>query len=117
LEKIREIKNKIKKMKLVVIVEGKRDKKAVSNLGFKRIITIDGKPIFKILDLLKPKDHVLILTDFDREGKKKAKKLRSLLARRRIKIEEQLRRDFSRFFRIKKIEELNSLFKEASILL
>ena len=117
IEKIKEMRKKIKDLRLVVVVEGRRDREAISSLGFERIITIDGKPIFKIPDLIRPKERVLILTDFDKEGKRKAKKLKFLLTKKGVEVEEQLRKLFSKNFRIRKIEELNSLFKKVSPLL
>ncbi|MBX4212212.1 toprim domain-containing protein [Candidatus Pacearchaeota archaeon] len=59
----------------VVIVEGKKDVAALSNLGFTRIYTIHETSVplrERILNISKEiskKDKVSILTDFDKKGK------------------------------------------------
>jgi 5S rRNA maturation endonuclease (ribonuclease M5) len=60
-----------------VIVEGKRDKEVLCSLGFKKVLTISNG-IYETTELLADRD-VLILTDFDREGREIARKLERIL--------------------------------------
>ncbi len=67
----------------LVVVEGKRDEKALKSLGVKDIITIDGKPLYEVAEILsRSKKDIVILTDFDRKGREMRNKLRNLLQRR-----------------------------------
>ena len=60
----------------VIIVEGKKDVIALSNLGFDKVyaIHITGVPlrerVEQISEKINKKDKVCILTDFDKKGKK-----------------------------------------------
>jgi 5S rRNA maturation endonuclease (ribonuclease M5) len=71
IEAFLELKNLVEKMNAeipCVIVEGRKDKEALKRIGYKgRIIYADR---FK-----KAEERVVILTDFDKEGKEVAKKL------------------------------------------
>ena len=93
-----------------VIVEGKRDKKVLCLLNFTKIITIE-KGIYETTENLKEKE-VLILTDFDSEGKQIAKKLNLFLQHLGYKVDKETRRKIGLMFtklRIKKIEELRGV--------
>jgi len=107
LDLLKELKNKL------VIVEGKRDKNVLCSLGFKKVITIN-KGIYETTEKIKDKE-VLILTDFDKEGKQIAKKLNLFLLSHENKVDKQSRRKIGLMFarlRIKKIEELRGVFHE-----
>lgn len=77
-----------------VIVEGRKDQKALQELGIdgKRIITCT-KPSYKIIELLLQHkvEEVAILTDLDRQGKKLYHRLQSDCIRWGIKINNKLR--------------------------
>ena len=93
-----------------VIVEGKRDKKALCSLNFTNVVTIN-KGLYETVEGLKEKE-VLLLTDFDSEGKRIAKKLNTLLQRLCYKVDRNTRRKISFLFaglRIKRIEELRGV--------
>ncbi|MCS7105852.1 MAG: toprim domain-containing protein, partial [Candidatus Aenigmarchaeota archaeon] len=94
-----------------IIVEGKRDEEAIRKLGFQKIFKISGKPLEKVLDEVKDYKSVVILSDFDEEGKKIFAKLRRLFSSHRIKVHTFLRNKIKSIFKIKKIEEINSLIK------
>ena len=77
-EKIIEILEELKEK--VVIVEGKKDEKALKSLGVKNIIAINGKPLYRIMEIaLKVKEELVILTDFDKKGREIEKRLKTLL--------------------------------------
>jgi len=96
-----------------VIVEGKRDKKVLCLLGFKKILTLN-KGIYETTEDLKEK-QVLILTDFDPEGKKIASELNRILQPLGFKVDRETRRKIGFMFtrlKIRKIEELRGVFHE-----
>jgi len=93
-----------------VIVEGKRDKEVLCSLDFKKIFTIN-KGLYETAEKIK-ENEVLILTDFDKEGREIAKKLNLFLQSLGYNVDRENRRKIGLMFtrlRIKKIEELKSL--------
>ncbi len=72
------------------IVEGIKDKKALESLGFRKIIALNSRPIYKVVEGIKAKE-VIILTDLDKEGKKLYKKLLDELSRNGIKVDNTFR--------------------------
>lgn len=94
----------------IIIVEGKKDKRALYNLGLRNIIAINGKTLADVVNetLAKKKgSSVVILTDFDREGRKLAAKLRILLQRLKMHPNMRLRRMLMSFGK-SKIEDFNA---------
>jgi 5S rRNA maturation endonuclease (ribonuclease M5) len=92
------------------IVEGKRDKKILCSLNFTDIITIE-KGIYETTERLEG-NEVLILTDYDSEGKQIAKKLNNFLQHLDYKVDRETRRKIGFMFaklKIKKIEELRGV--------
>src|SRR3989338_1985403 len=73
-----------------VIVEGKKDKAALDEVGISNITTLHKKPIFQIMEELNAKE-VVILTDLDKEGKKLYGILAQECTRLGIKINNKLR--------------------------
>jgi len=93
-----------------VIVEGKRDKEVLYSFGFTKIFTIN-KGLYETAEKFEGK-KIIILTDFDQEGRKIAKKLNLFLQSLGCKVDRETRRKIGLMFtrlRIKKIEELKSL--------
>ena len=89
-DNIKEEISKIKQNNYLVIVEGKKDKKALNELGITNVIFLKNKPIFEIIESINGKD-IVILTDLDSEGKKLFNKLRHQLQRRGVKLHNKLR--------------------------
>lgn len=93
----------------LLIVEGKRDAKALNTLGLKNILAINGRPLTAIVDrvaglMANHKAHtgggvageegisdIIVLTDFDREGRHIAARLSRLLRAHRIHPNQRLR--------------------------
>jgi len=73
----------------LVIVEGKKDKKALEALGFSKVIILN-KPLYEIVESIKEK-RVLLLTDLDKEGKQIYSKLKKDLDKRGIMVDDCLR--------------------------
>lgn len=96
-----------------IIVEGKNDKRPLTILGFDNIHTISGDTLTNIVDRISVKyNTVLILTDFDEEGKTKANNLMRLFNHKGTKILTRFRHEFRRAFGVTKIEDINFLTKE-----
>ena len=95
-----------------VIVEGKRDREALCLFGFTKIITIN-QGLYETAEQIKGKE-IVVLTDFDPEGKKIAKKLNLFLQSLGFKVDRETRRKIGFMFarlKIKKIEELRGVLK------
>ena len=92
-----------------IIVEGKRDKKVLCSFGFTSVHTINHG-LYELSEKFEKKE-IIILTDFDKEGKEIARKL-SLFLQLRNKIDRQARRKVGLLLsklNMKTIEELKSL--------
>ena len=76
----------------LVIVEGKKDKKALNNLGVRNIISLENRPLFEVVESIEEKD-IVILTDLDAEGRKLFNNLRHHLQRRRFKLHNKIRKE------------------------
>ncbi|MHA1214860.1 MAG: toprim domain-containing protein [Candidatus Hodarchaeales archaeon] len=68
----------------VIIVEGKRDIKTLKDLGITRkIIAKGGLDLNTFVDRVLQYNHIIIITDFDQEGIRLKKILKSEIARRK----------------------------------
>ncbi|MEM4397004.1 MAG: toprim domain-containing protein [Candidatus Woesearchaeota archaeon] len=102
----------IKKGNFIIIVEGKKDKKALLDLGVnENKIFFLKKDIYsfslEISKKLEKDDKVIILTDFDNEGIKLYKKIKEVLEKEHVKINNNLRERIKKL-EIKHIEGLHS---------
>jgi 5S rRNA maturation endonuclease (ribonuclease M5) len=89
-ELIIEIKDVIQKDRnCVVIVEGKKDRKVLQELGFTNILTLEKLPMYSLIELVSK--EVIILTDFDKKGKELYLKIKDLCSRRGVKVKTKLR--------------------------
>ena len=73
----------------ILVVEGMRDERALKTLGLKNIVRISGVPFIRAVEAIqklrtRSNKEVVILTDFDREGRKLAKGLSALLKKYKI---------------------------------
>jgi 5S rRNA maturation endonuclease (ribonuclease M5) len=77
-----------------VIVEGKKDEKALKALGLTNIIPLNNTPLAEFVQKITESQihEVIILTDFDKEGRKLEKKLDLLLRSHKVKVNRRLRR-------------------------
>jgi 5S rRNA maturation endonuclease (ribonuclease M5) len=98
----------------ILIVEGKKDEKALRSLGMRHILKVNSRPIGKVVQdaasmAEKHKNRqVIVLTDFDRTGRRLASQIRLLLQSRNIHADYRIRRDVMNLG-IKCTEELASL--------
>ena len=87
-----------------VVVEGPRDVDALRQVGFEGRVEICSR--FSVSDsdftetLAKEAASVVILTDFDEEGRRINRHLTRLLERRGVKVEVGMRREFGRLMAI-----------------
>lgn len=82
----------LKKSNKLIIVEGKKDKKALEQLRLKNIVTLSKKPIYKVIEEVAEKTkEAVILTDLDKEGKKLYGKLNSGLSYHGVKVDNKFR--------------------------
>jgi 5S rRNA maturation endonuclease (ribonuclease M5) len=89
-----------------VIVEGKRDQKALKEFEIDNIFTISGESIEEFTEKLDSDYNYVVLTDFDEEGEMKNKKICKILEKFKLKFNPKLRCLVKDFFGITKIEEL-----------
>jgi len=76
-----------------IIVEGRKDEESLRKLGIEGPILClkaEGKGLFEFLEGIDSVKRVIVLTDFDTEGKKLAKMLVSELSKRRIKVDDSM---------------------------
>ena len=74
-----------------IIVEGKKDVQALNGLGLLGAAALNGKPLGKFAEGVLTGKEVVILTDFDRQGKRLNARLCTLLQRRGIHPNARLR--------------------------
>ncbi|MEM2138941.1 MAG: toprim domain-containing protein [Candidatus Woesearchaeota archaeon] len=103
---------KIKEGNFIIIVEGKKDKNALLNLGLnENKIFFLKNDIYgfslEVIKNLKKDDKIIILTDLDKEGIKLYKKIKEILEKEHIKINDNLR-EIIKKLDIKQIEGLDS---------
>jgi 5S rRNA maturation endonuclease (ribonuclease M5) len=88
----------------VVVVEGQRDVEALRSLGFEGQIEVCSHVGLSDVELCEivalDADSVLLLTDFDEEGLLMHNRLKNLLERRGVNVEEGLRREVGRLMAV-----------------
>lgn len=101
---------------ILAIVEGKKDKAALNNLGIIKVKMLN-KPLFAVVEdaVSSGTKVVALLVDMDKEGKKLYSKLNSDLSYRGIKINNELRKFLRRNTPLKNIEGLTSFLETSEI--
>lgn len=92
-ELIKEI-EKVKNNNTLIVVEGKKDKIALEKIGFHNIFVLNenGKSILiRIEEIVKRKEECVILTDFDKKGKKLYHLIKSEFISNGVKMDNRLR--------------------------
>lgn len=92
----------------LIVVEGKRDKKALNTLGLTNVEDISGKPLDVFVEKIKfiNPESVILLSDFDKEGKKIESQLTKLFHVEGIKINSHMRRYIKNLLHVHRIEEI-----------
>ncbi len=111
-EIIEKIKEEIEEDKILILVEGKKDKAALLHLGIKeQVFILNGKDIWNRLEEIANNNqgkHILILTDFDKEGKKLYGKITKDLERLGMRINKKYREFFQKRTKVSQIEGLDT---------
>lgn len=95
----------------VVLVEGPKDRESLVKLGLENVITLKGKPLFKVVERVAAEtDECLILTDLDEEGKKLYGVLRAGLQQHGVKVDDRFRHFL---FKETELRQLEGLFRYA----
>jgi 5S rRNA maturation endonuclease (ribonuclease M5) len=107
-EEIKKFLNKCKNLDAPIIVEGEKDKRILESFGFKNIISISGETLENIASRIKSFNFssVVILTDFDSEGRRKFYLLKKYFQANGIFVNVDIRKKIKFLFRIGKIEEM-----------
>ena len=101
--------DKIKRSNQLIIVEGKKDKKALQNFGIKNIIELNKKPLFEIIEnISNNNEKCIILTDLDKHGKELYGKLNSGLQQNGIKVDNNFRNFLFKHTKLRQIEGLET---------
>ena len=107
--------DKIKQSNQLIIVEGKKDTKALQNFGIKNIIELNKKPLFEIIENISNNNKkCIILTDLDRQGKELYGKLNSGLQQRGVKIDDSFRNFLFKNTKLRQIEGLETYIEKIS---
>ena len=101
--------DKIMQSETLVIVEGKKDRKALQSFGIENIIELNKKPIFEIIENISSKNKdCIILTDLDKQGKELYSKLNSGLQHFGVRINNNFRNFLFKNTKLRQIEGLTT---------
>jgi len=90
----------------LVVVEGRKDKEALERLGVQRVVTVAQKPLYRVVESMMNEKEVIILTDFDAEGKRWYGRLFRSLQRVGVKVDNSYRLFLMRETRLSHVEGL-----------
>ena len=108
-EEFQKLINKAKGSNILIIVEGKKDRNALNNIGIRNIIELNKKPLYQIVEeISSDNDECIILTDLDKKGKELYGRLNSDLQRRGVKINNKLRDFLFKNTKIRQIEGIKA---------
>ena len=113
LERLNHLLGELETLVDVVVVEGPRDLKALRQLGFKGVVSLFsqvGVPDADFIDAISGEHgSVVILTDYDEEGRKIDLALSEGFERRGVRIEKGFRREMGRIMATLKVYAIESL--------
>lgn len=111
---LQKFQNELQSLEEAIVVEGINDKKQLSLLGAKNIFTISGSSLVSFVERISNLmfQSVVILTDFDNEGERKAKHLYELFHSQGIRTNSPFRHRFKSLFKISKVEEISYVTKD-----
>lgn len=97
----------IKKKDILVIVEGKNDKKALAEFDIKRVKPLAKRAIYKVVEeVAENSKECIILTDLDKEGKRLFKILNHDLNQHGVRINKKFRGFLFKHTKLRQIEGL-----------
>jgi len=108
----------IRSSKILVVVEGNKDRMALQVAGIDNIIQLSKKPLFQIVEEIADSNHeCIILTDLDKEGKCLYSKLNSDLQKNGVKINNKFREFLFRHTKIRQIEGIGRHMANSNLLM
>lgn len=111
MENIEEWVKELKKSNKIIIVEGSNDEKSLKKLGIKNIFYLK-EPLFKAVEkIAELGKEAIILTDFDKEGRKLYGKLLKDLQKNGVKIDKKFREWLQKNTKLSHIEGLTKYFE------
>ncbi|MBW2988992.1 toprim domain-containing protein [Candidatus Woesearchaeota archaeon] len=100
----------------IILVEGKKDKAALRNLGIGNVVQLNKRPLYIVVEELAEKSKgVMILTDLDRKGKQLYAKLNHHLQSLGVKIDNRFRNFLFRKTQLRQIEGMDSYVAKAEL--
>lgn len=94
----------------LILVEGRRDKEALENMGITNVQTVAQKPLFKTVEeIASLTKGVVILTDLDKEGRKYYAYLRHHMQKKGVKVDRKFREFLFANTKITHIESMKKL--------
>jgi len=104
---------KLKTSNKLILVEGKKDKKALEEFDIYNIITID-KPIYQLVEeiSLNGKECIL-LVDLDKEGKKLYSKIKHDLQKHGVNVDSKFREFLFKHTKLANIEGLKTYVRNS----
>jgi len=106
---------RLRSSKKLVIVEGKKDKAALEEIGVINITAIDRKPLYSFIESIEA-EEVVILTDLDTEGKKLYHTLKQGLQAKGVKVDTYFREYLFKNSKISQIEGLYHYLKKEKMI-
>ncbi len=109
MESIEEWIEEIKKSGKLILVEGKKDLKALKDIGIEnKIETLKGKPLYKVAEDAARCKRIIILTDLDSEGKKLYGRLSTYLQSHGCEIDNKFREFLLKKTKLRQIEGIRT---------
>ncbi len=95
--------------KKLIIVEGEKDKLALHKLGVDNVLALSRKPLYKFVEEVSlTQKEVIILTDFDSEGRKIYHRFKHNLQKHGVKVDNKFR---EALFKETHISQIEGIFK------
>ncbi len=108
-EKFQQWLTKLRQTTKAIIVEGPKDKKALSHFTNAPVIMLSKKPLFAVCeDVAKEHSEVILLTDFDKKGKELYGKLFKHLRKHGVRIDTYFREFLQKNTKLSHVEGLNT---------
>ncbi len=106
------LKKVLDKVTCPVVVEGRSDVLVLSEYGVEDPIPLNGRPLYVVArEVSEISDCVVVLTDFDSEGEKIAKKLNTFLDKYDVVPKNSIRRNIKRIVTKKGISQIENIPK------
>ena len=102
-----------KKTDKAIVVEGRKDREALRQLGVKtEVIELNNRALYKVIESIADNHkRVIILTDLDRQGKRLYSILKSGLLERGVEVDNIFREFLFKKTRLRQIEGLAAYMK------